>query len=116
LQYLRMRGREVYKFAVTKMHELIENALAKTGLTADDVKVIIPHQSNLRIIESVSERTRIPMSKFAVNIDRYGNTSAASVIISLDELRRDGTLRQGDHVVLVALGAGLCWGIIVVRL
>jgi 3-oxoacyl-[acyl-carrier-protein] synthase-3 len=116
LQFLRMRGREVYKFAVLKMQHLIENALAQADLTPDDVKLIIPHQSNLRMIESVSERLNIPMDKFAVNIDRLGNTSAASVIICLDEGLRDGTLNRGDVVVLLAIGAGLCWGIVVVRL
>ncbi|MGB2986803.1 MAG: beta-ketoacyl-ACP synthase III [Phycisphaerae bacterium] len=116
LQFLRMRGREVYKFAVLKMQKLISNAMTQAGLTPDDLKLVIPHQSNLRIIESVSERVGLPMEKFAVNIDRYGNTSAASVILSLDEARRDGTLQTGDHVILVAIGAGLCWGTMVLRL
>jgi len=113
---MQMRGREVYKFAVTKLHELIDNALAVTGLKPDDLKLIIPHQSNLRIIESARERLGLPREKVAVNIDRYGNTSSASVIVTLDEGLRDGTLQRGDIVLLVAIGAGLVWGTAVVRL
>ena len=116
LHYMHMRGREVYKFAVTKMAELIDNALAATGLKPDALKLIIPHQSNLRIIESVRERMGLPREKMSVNIDRYGNTSAASVIVSLDEARRDGTLKAGDLVLLVAIGAGITWSTMIVRL
>jgi 3-oxoacyl-[acyl-carrier-protein] synthase-3 len=116
LQFLRMRGREVYKFAVVKMHELIDGALAATGLRPDDLKLVISHQSNFRIIESARQRLGLPREKFAINIDRYGNTSAASVPISLDEARRDGTLRPGDYVLLIALGAGLTWGVMIIRL
>ncbi len=116
LHFMRMRGREVYKFAVTKMQELIDRALTSTGLSPDDLKLIIPHQSNLRIIESVRERLGLPREKVSVSIDRYGNTSAASVIMSLDEGRRDGTLQAGDLVMLIAIGAGLTWGTMVVRL
>lgn len=116
LHYMRMRGREVYKFAVTKILELVDHALAATGLTPDDLRMVIPHQSNLRIIESVRERLSLPREKIAVNIDRYGNTSAASVIMSLDEARRSGLVKEGDVVLMVALGAGLTWSSMVVRL
>jgi len=116
LQYLRMRGREVYKFAVIKMQELIDNALQATGLTPKELKLVIPHQSNLRIIESVRERLDLPREKVAVNIDRYGNTSAASVPMALDAGRRSGFLTKGDLVLMVAIGAGLTWGTMVVRL
>ena len=116
LHFMHMRGREVYKFAVTKMQELIDNALAVTGLKPDALKLIIPHQSNLRIIESVREKLGLPPEKMSVNIDRYGNTSAASVIVSLDEARRDGTLQPGDLVLMVAIGSGLTWGTMLVRL
>jgi 3-oxoacyl-[acyl-carrier-protein] synthase-3 len=116
LQFMRMRGREVYKFAVVKMLELIERALDATGLTPDDLKLVVPHQSNLRIIDSVREKMGLPHEKLAVNIDRFGNTSAASVIMALDEHRRNGTLRPGDCVLMIAIGAGLTWGTIVARL
>lgn len=116
LHFMRMKGREVYKFAVVKMQRLIEDALEATGLTAADLKLLIPHQSNLRIIESVQEKLNLPAEKIAVNIDRFGNTSAASVIMALDEARRSGRLVAGDHVLLVAIGAGLVWGTMIVRL
>lgn len=116
LHFMRMRGREVYKFAVLKMEELIDRALCETCLRADDLKLIIPHQSNLRIIESVRERLGLPREKMAVNIDRYGNTSAASVPMALDAARRDGTLVEGDTVLMVAIGAGITWSTIVLRL
>lgn len=116
LHFMRMKGREVYKFAVVKMQRLIENALEATGLSTADLKLLIPHQSNLRIIESVQEKLGLPSEKIAVNIDRYGNTSAASVIMAMDEARRSGQLVSGDHALLVAIGAGLVWGTMIVRL
>ena len=116
LHYMHMRGREVYKFAVLKMLELIDRALAACDLSADDLKLLIPHQSNLRIIESVREKLGLPESKVAVNIDRFGNTSAASVVMNLDESCRNGTLQPGDHVLFIAIGAGLVWSTMVWRL
>ncbi len=116
LHYMKMKGRDVYKFAVIKMQELIDRALAATQLTPKDIKLVIPHQSNLRIIESVREKMDLPPEKIAVNITRYGNTSAASIPLALDEARRDGTLQTGDVILLLAIGAGLTWGCMVVRL
>jgi len=116
LHFLRMRGREVYKFAVIKMQELIDRALQHTGLAPHDLKLVIPHQSNLRILESVREKMGLPPEKVAINIDRFGNTSAASIPMGLDEARRTGVLQTGDHVLMIALGAGLVWGTMVVRL
>jgi 3-oxoacyl-[acyl-carrier-protein] synthase III len=116
LPFMKMRGREVYKFAVLKLQELIDRALEQTGLTPNDLKLVIPHQSNLRIIESARERLGLPPEKVTINIDRYGNTSAASVIVGLDEARRAGKLKPGDHVLMIAIGAGIVWGVMVVRL
>ena len=116
LHYMKMRGREVYKFAVIKLRQLVDTALKETNLTPEDLKLVIPHQSNLRIIESVRTRMGLPKDKVSVNIDRYGNTSAASIIMALDEARRDGTLKTGDLVLMVAIGAGLTWGTMIVRL
>lgn len=116
LHYMKMKGRDVYKFAVIKMQELIDRALEATGLTSDDLKLVIPHQSNLRIIESVREKMGLPPEKIAINITRYGNTSAASIPMALDEARRNGTLNSGDVILLLAIGAGLTWGCMVVRL
>jgi 3-oxoacyl-[acyl-carrier-protein] synthase-3 len=113
---MKMKGRDVYKFAVIKMQELIDRALEATGLTPDDLKLVIPHQSNLRIIESVREKMGLPSEKIAINITRYGNTSAASIPLALDEARRNGTLNSGDVILLLAIGAGLTWGCMVIRL
>ncbi|MHC5111390.1 MAG: beta-ketoacyl-ACP synthase III [Planctomycetota bacterium] len=116
LQYLHMRGREVYKFAVLKMQELIDDALKSTGLTPDDLAMVIPHQSNLRIIESVREKMGLSREKIAINIDRYGNTSAASIPMALDEAIRCGRLKQGDLILTVGIGAGLTWSAMIIRL
>lgn len=109
LGYLRMNGRDVYKFAVTKFQEVIEDALVQTGLKVDDVSQFICHQSNLRIIESAKQKLGLPDEKVYVNIDRYGNSSAGSVAVCLDELVRAGRIQAGDNVIMVAFGAGLTW-------
>jgi 3-oxoacyl-[acyl-carrier-protein] synthase-3 len=116
LHTIRMNGREVYKFAVKKFNELIDHALEATGLKPEDFDLIIPHQSNLRIINSVMDKMGLSAEKFAINIDRWGNTSSASVGLALDEERRAGRAQPGDLVVLIAFGAGLTWGILVFRM
>lgn len=114
-QFMKIKGREVYKFAVQRFGELLEDAMRKCELTMDQVALVIPHQSNLRIIESATERLNLPPEKVMVNIDRCGNTSAASVPIALDEARRGGRIKAGDIVIFVAFGAGLTWANAVVR-
>ena len=114
--YMKIRGRDVYKFAVQHFHEMIEDALRKTELTIDKVKLIIPHQVNQRIIDSALEKLQIPAEKSFINIDKYGNTSAASIPIALDEAVRGGRLKQGEIVIFVAFGAGLTWANAVVRM
>ncbi len=116
LHYMRMKGREVYRFAVTKMQEVILEAVRQTGISPEDLALIIPHQSNLRIIESAAERLGVPMSRVAVNIDRYGNTSAASIPLALAEAWEQGRVRTGDWVLMAGFGAGLTWGSILMRL
>ncbi len=116
MHYLKMKGREVYKFAVTRMQEVIVDTLAHAGISARDVALIVPHQSNLRIIESAAEKLGVPMDRIAINIDRYGNTSAASVPLALDESVRNGRVKGGDWVLLAGFGAGLTWGSALVRL
>lgn len=111
--FIRVRGREVYRFAVTKMTELIRTAAE--SVPDEEIKLVVPHQVNLRIIEAARERLDWPMEKFFVNIHKYGNTSAASVPIALDEAAKEGRLKRGDLVVLVAFGAGLTWGSTLVR-
>jgi len=115
-QYMQIKGREVYKFAVTKFEELIHEGMKACELSVDDVKLIVPHQVNQRIIDSAMEKLNLPPEKAHVNIDRYGNTSAASIPIALDEAWRAGKLAQGDVVIFVAFGAGLTWSNAVVRI
>lgn len=113
--HLQMNGREVFKFAVQVMGEAASNSIAKAGLTLEDVDLLIPHQANLRIIDAAARRLQLPMDKVWVNVDRYGNTSAASVPIALAEAADAGALKEGDNVVLVAFGAGLAWAAGLVR-
>jgi 3-oxoacyl-[acyl-carrier-protein] synthase-3 len=106
---LRMNGREIFKFAVTKFQEVIGGALEATGLTVDDISQFVCHQSNVRIIASAKEKLGLPAEKVHINIDRYGNCSAGSVGLVLDELWREGRIRPGEHVLLCAFGGGLTW-------
>jgi len=110
-----MNGKEVFKVAVRSMEEISREALDEAGVGVDEVSLIIPHQANLRIITALAERLSVPMSKVMVNLDRYGNTSAASVPVALDEARREGRIRHGDIVLLNAFGAGFAWGAAVIR-
>ncbi|MBI4564473.1 MAG: ketoacyl-ACP synthase III [Planctomycetes bacterium] len=115
LDTIQMQGREVYKFAITKFVELIQDAVKALGVTTEAIDALIPHQVNLRIIESAADKLKIPMSKIIVNIDRYGNTSAASIPVAIDEGVRAGRIQRGHLVVAVAFGAGLTWGSVALR-
>ncbi len=116
LHYLKMQGREVYKFAVTKMQEVIQGAISRVGLPIEDLALVVPHQSNARIIESAAQKLRIPMEKVALNIDRCGNTSAASIPLALEEAVSRGQVRKGDWVLLAGFGGGLTWASALLRL
>jgi 3-oxoacyl-[acyl-carrier-protein] synthase-3 len=113
--FIRMKGREVFKQAVRVMDEAARDILEQQRLRADQISLVIPHQANLRIIEAISEYLELPMERFFVNVDRYGNTSAASIPIALDEARRSGRIRPGDLTLLVAFGAGLTYGSALIR-
>jgi len=115
LHYMVIRGREVYKFAVTKMVQTVRWAMSHADISKDALKLIIPHQVNIRILEGAAKRLDLPMEKMYVNIDRYGNTSAASIPIALDEAVRKGCIEPGDPLVLVAFGGGLTWAACSVR-
>ncbi len=115
-QYMKIRGREVYKFAVQRFEELIRDGMEKCGLTVEQIDLIVPHQVNQRIIDSAIAKLGIGPEKVFVNIDRYGNTSAASIPIALDEARRQGKLQAGQVAMMVAFGAGLTWANAVIRL
>lgn len=109
LQTVKMSGKEVYKQAVTAMVEAARIALEKAGLTMDDIACVIPHQANIRIIEAIADRLKIPVEKFFVNVDYFGNTSAAAVAIALDQANRSGRIKVGDYVLMVVFGGGLTW-------
>ncbi len=110
-----MNGREVYRFAVRVLPDALAEAFAANGVTARDVDHMISHQANLRIVESVLDRVGIPMDRCWLNLDRYGNTSSASLPISLDEANRAGRLKPGDLVAMMAIGAGMAWGSALMR-
>jgi 3-oxoacyl-[acyl-carrier-protein] synthase-3 len=109
LATIHMTGKEVYKQAVTAMISAAQKALDDAGLSIDDIACVIPHQANLRIIEAIADRLGIPLEKFMVNLDRYGNTSAAAVAIALDEANRSGRIKPGDYILMVVFGGGLTW-------
>lgn len=113
--FVQMNGREVYKHAVRNMASGAKTALDTNGLTPGDVTWVIAHQANLRILEGVSERVGIPMERFFTNVDRYGNTSSASVPIALDEAIEQGKVKPGDVLLFAALGGGLAWASAVAR-
>jgi 3-oxoacyl-[acyl-carrier-protein] synthase-3 len=108
--FLKMNGREIFKIAVRWMEQSANIMLERHGLKPEDINLIIPHQANLRIIDALARSIKIPKDKFFVNLDRYGNTSAASIPIALHEARQKGCIQSGDYVLLVAFGAGLTWG------
>jgi 3-oxoacyl-[acyl-carrier-protein] synthase-3 len=104
-----MNGREVYKFAVRSLVEASRSILASNGLTTADVGLVVAHQANLRIIEAVAERLEVGLDRFVINIDQYGNTSSASALVTFDEAQRTGRLKSGELVLMLAIGAGMCW-------
>ncbi|MBF2057449.1 MAG: ketoacyl-ACP synthase III [Cyanobacterium sp. T60_A2020_053] len=110
-----MNGREVYRFAVNRVPEVIEKALFRANLTTDDIDWLILHQANQRIIQGVADRLSIPSQKIISNLHRYGNTSAASIPLALDEARQEGKIKKGDILAMSGFGAGLSWGAGIVR-
>ena len=112
---IRMNGRETYKNAVTAMVEASQQVLTDAGVPPSEVACFIPHQANLRIIEAIASRLDVSMDRFMINLDRYGNTSAAAVAIALDEANRTGRFKQGDKILMVVFGGGLTWASSVVE-
>lgn len=113
--YLTINGKEVFKFSTKIVGDMIDEVLTRNNLTLDDVALIIPHQANVRIIESAAKRFKCPIEKFYVNIHKYGNTVAASIPLALHEALKDGRIKRGDIVLLVGFGGGLTYGIIPIR-
>ena len=113
--YIKMAGREVFKSAVVTMAEACDEALKRAGVTADQIDLLVPHQANIRIIQATADHAGIPMDKVMVNVDRYGNTSSASIPLALAEAVEQGRVKKGSLLLLVAFGAGFTWGSTVVR-
>ena len=112
---LQMKGQETFKTAVRYFSDVCNETLERSGLTLDDVDVFIPHQANLRIIEAVAKRLKLSMEKVIVTINKYGNMSAATIPVALDESVREGKVRSGDNVLMAAFGGGLTWGAVLVE-
>jgi 3-oxoacyl-[acyl-carrier-protein] synthase-3 len=115
LPFIKMKGNETFKVAVKAMADVSQELLAEQGFTHEQIDLFIPHQANLRIIDAVGEKLKIDPRKVYKNIDRFGNTSAASIPIALDECVREGRVKDGDLVLLTAFGAGLVWGSVLLR-
>jgi 3-oxoacyl-[acyl-carrier-protein] synthase-3 len=115
LHFIHMNGNEVFRFATRVMATASKEAIDKAGLKIEDVQTIIPHQANFRIIQAAARGLKLPLERFVVNVDRYGNTSTASIPIAVCEAAADGRLQPGDNVVMVGFGAGLTWGSVAVH-
>jgi 3-oxoacyl-[acyl-carrier-protein] synthase-3 len=113
--FIHMAGREVFKNAVRSMADAASRALERADITGAQVDLLVPHQANIRIIEATAEHAHIPPERVYINVDRYGNTSSASIPIALDEARRNGRLKPGMTVLLVTFGAGFTWGAMVLK-
>jgi 3-oxoacyl-[acyl-carrier-protein] synthase-3 len=113
--FVEMDGPHIFKFAVQAMESATREAVAAAGLTLDDIDLLVPHQANARIISATAKALGLPLERAMVNVDRYGNTSSASIPMALQEAQEQGRLRDGDRVVLVAFGGGLVWGAMVLE-
>ena len=116
MHFMKMEGKEVFKHAVRAMADASRKALEKCGLTISDVACVVPHQANIRIVDAIRDRLGVTPDKFYVNLDKYGNMSAASIPVALDEAIHVGKIKKGDNVVMVAFGGGLTWGAMVVKM
>jgi len=115
LHYIKMEGNEVFKNAVRSMNEAAGKALEMAGIQCEEITLLIPHQANLRIIQAVQKRVKVPDEKVYINLDRFGNTSAGSIPIALAEAYEKGLVKEGDYILLVAFGAGFTWGSILLK-
>jgi 3-oxoacyl-[acyl-carrier-protein] synthase-3 len=115
MHFIKMKGNETFKVAVRTLEKLVVETLKKNKIKPQDIAMLIPHQANLRIIKAMAQRLNLPMDKVAVNLDRYGNTSSASIPIALDELVREGKIKKNDYILLEAFGSGLTWASALIR-
>ncbi len=109
LHYIKMKGNETFKVAVRTLEDIAMKTLEENNLDPSSLSLLIPHQANLRIIQATAERLKLPLEKVMVNLDRFGNTSAASIPIALDEALTSGRIKEGDYILLEAFGGGLTW-------
>jgi 3-oxoacyl-[acyl-carrier-protein] synthase III len=112
---LKMEGNRLFKQAVGSMANIAEQALEQNGIDRDEIQLVVPHQANLRILQAVADKLKLPMDKFFTNLNKYGNTSSASIPLALDEAYRTGRISNGDNVLMVSFGAGLTWGATLIR-
>jgi len=110
-----MNGSDIFKMAVREMTSAALNVIEQAGLQTSDISLVVPHQANIRIIDALVKRLHLDIDKVYLNIDRYGNTSAASVPLALDGANREGKIKPGDYVLMVAFGGGLTWGAVLVK-
>lgn len=115
LNFIKMRGNETFKVAVKTLEDVVDATLKKAGMNSSELALLVPHQANIRIIQAMAKRLDLPMQKVMVNIDKYGNTSAASIPIALDEANEEGRIKRGDYIMLAAFGAGLTWGAALIK-
>lgn len=108
--HIHMEGREVFKYAVKAMYDVVQGLLKREGLTVEDIDLVVPHQANIRILNKLVDKLQVPLSKVFMNVFKYGNTSAASIPIALDEVYREGRIAQGDRVLFCTFGGGFTWG------
>jgi len=113
--YLRMEGKEVFRHAVEKLSETAETAMARAGVGADEIDWVVPHQANIRIINSTARKMGVPMTKVVTTVQDHGNTSAASIPLALSVAKQNGQLKENDLIVTEAIGGGLAWGALVIR-
>ena len=113
--FLKMQGTELFKIAVRTMEDAVKEVVAKGGLKVSDINCLIPHQANMRILQAVAERLEIPLEKVFINVERYGNMSSASTAVAFYEAVKNGKIKEGDNVVLVAFGGGLTWAATLIR-
>jgi 3-oxoacyl-[acyl-carrier-protein] synthase-3 len=116
LHYMKMAGNNVVKHAVRNMCKAANSALEGAGLTPDDIDWVVPHQANMRIIQAISDRVGIPMERFVINLDKLGNTTAATVPLALDEAVRDDRIKPGHKVLVIVFGGGFTWGATVLEM
>ena len=110
-----MDGREVFKFATKNVIQSLRKVMEEAGVTAEEIKYFIPHQANMRIVEVISKKLQIPFDKFYMNMDRYGNTSSASIPIALNELNEKGLIERGDKIILTGFGGGMTWATMLIE-